>query len=301
MRTLIFLFILGSSFFALAEENKMKAIIEPAFQRNFDDAYEKARLLSDGDKITYEDSHGNEVSERKGLIIELIKGVERADKKCKRFLSQESVDVIIADSKKCRSFSPKNDEEAESEQGKLCSENRNKITEVENCGESGGLGNLLRNLKSYSGLDYAPFLANYEAKIKEIDTIQKTLREQTQKDSDQKEASEKKRIAEEEKLKSSPQYKKCLTMSGLISDRKMLNLWNNNIAEIKKDAQTAGVMTMKMEKDMDNSLGMVKAFKYKITEGEKRLKDYSNTSATEAQCKKIIPDYGSSPADRYSN
>lgn len=301
MRAFIFLFILGSSFLAQAEENKMKAIIEPAFQRNFDDAYEKARLLSDGDKITYEDSHGNEVSERKGLIIEFIKSLERTDKKCKRFLSQESIDGLMADAKKCRSFSPQNDEEAESELGKVCSEYNSKFSEIKKCGEDGEMGNILKSLKSYSGVDYASFIAPYDSKIKELMENQKSLNAQTKKEREQKEEVEKKKVAEEEKMKSTPQYKKCLYMSRIISDKKMLNLWNKNIDEIKKDAKTAGAMTMKMEKDMENSLSFVRTYKMKISEEEKQLKNYSGVSVNEAQCKKMVPNYGVSDADRYSN
>ncbi len=300
MRQVLLLLMFGTSFSALADENKMKEIIEPALQRNFDDAYEKARLLSENGKIDYIDSHGNELSESKGVIVGLIKEVEKIDKKCKKILSQESIEGLTTDAKKCRSFSPQNDEEAESEIGKTCSEYRNKIVEVDKCGLDGQMGNLLKSLKSYSGVDFNTFVGPYEAKIKELNSLQNSLNEQTKKENDQKEAAEKQKLAEEEKLKSTPQYKKCLYMSRLVSDKKMLNLWNKNIDEIKNDSKTAGVMTMKMQRDMDNSIGFVKAYKFKISESEKQLKTYSTISASESQCKKLISDFGASDADRYA-
>ena len=179
----ILLIVLWSSISAFGEDNKMRSIVEPVLKRNFDDAYERARLLSENDKIIYEDSHGNERSESKGLIIKLIKEIEREDKKCRRLLSQESVGEMVTDIKKCHSFLPKDDDGTESEMRTLCAGNRDKIGAVQKCGESGDLGNLLKTLKSYSDLDYNDFIQAYETKIKELNALQQALIEQAKKES----------------------------------------------------------------------------------------------------------------------
>lgn len=107
---------------------------------------------------------------------------------------------------------------------------------------------------------------------------------------------ERQRIA---KLEKRPDYQKCKILSDIKSNQKMIKMWDRSIASVKSNVKETGIVTNRMAAQIDRSLAGRKAYAFRVEQNEKKLKQYNGVKVSTKECKKLIPNYGKSPADQY--